>query len=246
MGTLIRLVDSPGRCFARVDLESRDPLLISVAQRGVRIRRTRLGFLGKLMYEEESTSEVARVARAIVQLVPDVVPGDDVRTPVLSAFLRAALAARTLSGFEALLAAARWVEVGLVGDERDRLAIQTVVREVGSVIAQSHMGFSEACLPACQTAVKEIVWLATLEHIRQGPEEPNLVQSLGFGYSQIAFAVPEEYAAEHALAASLLLARDLSRAEEPWFKRWKERFAKCAERSASDAAEFLARLEALP
>lgn len=39
MGKLVRFEDSATGCFARVDLESRDPLFINVAQTGVLVRQ---------------------------------------------------------------------------------------------------------------------------------------------------------------------------------------------------------------
>ncbi|HET8799153.1 MAG TPA: hypothetical protein VFO89_15800, partial [Thermoanaerobaculia bacterium] len=111
------------------------PLWISIAQNGVLIRKSRLGLFGRRVYHESDTFEAARVARVLARLCPLVNRIEGVRTPMLSAFLGAALSARNLTAFEGLLGAARWVEVGRIGNPDDAVRIQQVVYQVGDPLA---------------------------------------------------------------------------------------------------------------
>lgn len=246
MGKLVRHMDSSRGCFARVDFAPGDPLWISIAQNGVLIRRSRLGLFGRRVYGETDTFEAARVARVLATLCPDVSSIEGVHTPMLSAFLAAALSARNLVAFEGLLAAARWVEIGLIGSADDAARIQQVVHQIGSALeasGASPLGFPEELLPLSGAALKEILWLATVAQLQGDADEPKRVEPLAFAYSHIALAVPEQYAEAHAAASALLLADDLSKLDEPWFKAVMERYRPRSSQAATDAAEFLARLQ---
>lgn len=93
MGNIVRFADSGKQCWSRVDLESGEPIFISVAQSGVLVKRSNLGFMGAKLYSESNVYKVAATAQALdLQISISIVP-QNLTNPILRAFTQAALEA---------------------------------------------------------------------------------------------------------------------------------------------------------
>lgn len=73
---------------ATIRLDSGEPCLISVAKNWVRVRKSRLGFLGPLLYDEKDAAETAN---ALALLFPDDLLPPGFTNPILRAFANAVL-----------------------------------------------------------------------------------------------------------------------------------------------------------
>src|SRR5688572_23174058 len=101
MGKLIRFEERHAR-YARVDLESSDPIWISVAQAGVVVKRSRLGFFGRELYNENDLKTVVAHSCELDKLF--LASTEPMADPVLAPFTAAALSARNAAALEVLLA----------------------------------------------------------------------------------------------------------------------------------------------
>ncbi len=70
-------------------LDSSEPCLISVAQAGVRVKKSRWGFLGATLYEERNVHRAAQTAMALDELFSEMKLPVMIRNPVLRAFANA-------------------------------------------------------------------------------------------------------------------------------------------------------------
>jgi hypothetical protein len=71
-------------------LDSGEPCLISVAQTGVRVKKSRFGFFGALLYNETNVYQAARTGIALDELFPTDRLPVTIKSPVLRAFANAA------------------------------------------------------------------------------------------------------------------------------------------------------------
>lgn len=71
-------------------LDSGEPCLISVAQAGVRVRKSRFGFLGAILYNEKNVYLAAKTAMALGRQFPTNIVPVQIKNPVLCAFANAA------------------------------------------------------------------------------------------------------------------------------------------------------------
>ncbi len=76
---------------ATIRLDSGEPCLISVAQSGVLVKKSRFGWLGPVLYNEKVVYQAALTAKALSFLFPDSLLPPGFRNPVLSAFANAVL-----------------------------------------------------------------------------------------------------------------------------------------------------------
>jgi hypothetical protein len=76
---------------ATIRLDSGEPCLISIAQTGVRVKKTRFGFLGPVLYNEENVYRAAATARALSERFPNNLLPAEFSNPVLRAFANAVL-----------------------------------------------------------------------------------------------------------------------------------------------------------
>lgn len=72
-------------CGLTVRLDSGEPCLLSVAQSGVLVKKSRFGLLGAILYNEKNTYLAAKTAMALAAIYPQRLPLEIVN-PVLSAF----------------------------------------------------------------------------------------------------------------------------------------------------------------
>ena len=89
--------DSAAGCFANVRMDNGDPCFISVAQIGVLVKKSKLGFLGAKLYDEKRVYEAAMTAKALAYLYPERLTPADINNPVLNAFTNAVLHCSTLA-----------------------------------------------------------------------------------------------------------------------------------------------------
>lgn len=111
MGTLVRFQDNSAGCFARVDWESGEPAFISIAQTGVLIKRSRLGFFGAKLYDEQDIHDCVATSRVlddeILSRISLIALPADLTSPVLQSFTRLALETKSAAEFCAKIGTAR-------------------------------------------------------------------------------------------------------------------------------------------
>lgn len=64
---LVRFDDSATGCWSRVDLESGEPIWISVARTGIVVKVSRLGFLGAKLFAESDLSKLALICKDLAE-----------------------------------------------------------------------------------------------------------------------------------------------------------------------------------
>ena len=89
MPELLHYSETTG-CGVTLRLDNGEPCLISVAQTGVRVRKTRFGFLGSILFDEKNVYLAARTAMGLHELFPRWMLPVTIKNPVLSAFANAA------------------------------------------------------------------------------------------------------------------------------------------------------------
>jgi hypothetical protein len=77
-------------CGIAIRLNSREPCLISVAQAGVRVRKSRSGFFGAILYNEKNVYLAAKTGLALDRQFPVNLVPVQIKNPVLRAFANAA------------------------------------------------------------------------------------------------------------------------------------------------------------
>ncbi len=88
--------DSRTGCYANIRMENGDPCFVGVAQTGVLVKKSRVGFFGAKLYEEKRTYDAAMTAKALAYLYPDRLTPTNMTNPVLNAFTNAILHCSTL------------------------------------------------------------------------------------------------------------------------------------------------------
>jgi hypothetical protein len=76
-------------CGVTFRLDSGEPCLLSVAQTGVRVKKSRLGFLGAILYHEKNAYQAAKTGMALDSLFPEQKIPLPITNPVLRAFANA-------------------------------------------------------------------------------------------------------------------------------------------------------------
>jgi hypothetical protein len=92
MSKLIYIADTsnqrPGR-GATIRLDSGEPCTVSIAQSGVRVKKSRFGLLGPVLYNEKNIYQAALTAEALSSLFPNNLLPPGINDPVLIAFANA-------------------------------------------------------------------------------------------------------------------------------------------------------------
>lgn len=108
MGRLVRFNDSPGgACWSRVDLDSGEPVWISIAQNGVLVKRSRMGLLGAKLYEEHDIHKCVDVGRVLDSQFAEYQTPPEMTNLMLRSFTQAALEATNAADFCAHIGKAR-------------------------------------------------------------------------------------------------------------------------------------------
>jgi hypothetical protein len=105
MPTILYFADSNlGGRGATIRLDSGEPCLLSIARTSVRVRKSRLGWFGAILYEEKVLYKAAQTAAALNILFPndDVVPRN-IKDSSLRAFMNAILNCSTCAEVATLL-----------------------------------------------------------------------------------------------------------------------------------------------
>jgi hypothetical protein len=95
MGNMVRFADSDRQRWSRVNLENGDPIWISVAQSGVVVKRSNLGFMGPKLYSESDVYKVAMTAQALDAEIATYTVPTSMTNPILRVFTQVALAANS-------------------------------------------------------------------------------------------------------------------------------------------------------
>jgi len=61
MASLVRFGDSAHQCWSRVDLDSGEPIFISLAQGKIVVKRSNIGLMGPKLFQESETGKLARI-----------------------------------------------------------------------------------------------------------------------------------------------------------------------------------------
>ena len=77
------------RCRATFMLDSGEPCVLSVAQTGVRVRKSRYGFMGPILYDEKNVYLAAKTGMTLDALFPERKVPIPIANPVLGAFANA-------------------------------------------------------------------------------------------------------------------------------------------------------------
>jgi hypothetical protein len=89
---ILHFADSPALgCGANVRFENGEPCMLSIAQSGIRVKKSRFGLLGAVLYEEKNAYINAQRTGALAYLFPDKRFPDGISSPNLRAFLNAIL-----------------------------------------------------------------------------------------------------------------------------------------------------------
>src|SRR5258708_37225820 len=78
-------------CGATVRFETGEPCMISIAQSGIWVKKSRFGLLGSVLYSEKDAYINAQRTGALAYLFPDRRFPDGISNPSLRAFLNAIL-----------------------------------------------------------------------------------------------------------------------------------------------------------
>jgi hypothetical protein len=96
-----RKILSPGEfsglalgCGANVRFENGEPCMLSIAQSGIRVKKSRFGLLGAVLYDEANAFINARRTGALAYLFPDTLFPNEISNPNLRAFFNAILHCR--------------------------------------------------------------------------------------------------------------------------------------------------------
>lgn len=108
MGKLLRFADDSKGCWARVDLQSGEPIWISIARTGVLIKVSRLGLFGAKLFEESDLSKIALICQDLSERDSRAVPlPGNMTNPVLRLMTSLALQASSAADLGAIFASAR-------------------------------------------------------------------------------------------------------------------------------------------
>jgi hypothetical protein len=241
MGALIRVREQKAR-YSRVDLESSDPVWISVAQTGVVVKRSRLGLLGTVIYSESNLRHVVAHCRHLDALVHGpAVPFSD---PVLGPYTRAALSARNMGALRALLSVPPLLESSYAL-ERPFQHLQRFVNAHGSFLERAstwHFGYSEDLLHLPPRTIGEMLLVFATAACVRGALAPEIQLAMRLAYGQLALAMPAHLGNEAAAVADRLAHADTSVEREPVWDRVRITISTVFARQADREREFDRRL----
>jgi hypothetical protein len=169
-------------CGITVRLDSGESCLVSVAQTGVLVRKSRCGFFGAILYNEKNVYLAAKTGMALDQQFPTYILPVEIKNPVLRAFANvvwhcptAATVARTLN--EALNTKDAYANDA----KKIEGIISTVVPAYGEIIEKWPLViFPASRLPLPKDEMKTALRLAW--RIRK---EPDLRQSVEVAYAHL-------------------------------------------------------------
>ena len=241
MGKLIRFEEGKAR-YARVDLDSTDPIWISVAQTGVLVKRSRLGFLGTTFDQESSLVTVVAHCRHLDTLLGR--PSVSLSDPVLAPYACAALNSRDLAALSAVLSVPPLLETTYTS-ERHFQVLQRFVNRHGTLLQQTAnatFGFSEKLLPLPSRTIGEMLLIYALAVFARNALTPEVQLTLRFAYGHLALALSPARGAEAATVTERLARGDTSVEQEPAWDRVRRAAPALLESQTEREREFDRRL----
>jgi len=91
MTKLVDFTDNGKACYSIVQMSNGDPCWIGIAQTGILVKKSRLGFLGAKLYEEKNAYKAAMTAKTLSFKYPDDLTPNDMFNPVLQSITNAVL-----------------------------------------------------------------------------------------------------------------------------------------------------------
>lgn len=88
---------------ATIRLDSGEPCIVSIAQSSVRVKKTRLGFFGTLLYQEKDVYKTASTARALSFIYPKNLLPPGFTNPILRVFANAIMHCSTCAEVSVVL-----------------------------------------------------------------------------------------------------------------------------------------------
>jgi hypothetical protein len=83
--------DGKTGCFANILMDDGDPCFISVAHTKVLVKKSNIGMLGEMLFQENEVYKAGNTAKALKFLYPERLTPDGITNPVLNAFTNAVL-----------------------------------------------------------------------------------------------------------------------------------------------------------
>ena len=92
MTELIRFLDDDRKgCWANILMDNGNPCWVGIAQTGVLVKKSKMGWVGAKLYEEKNVYEAAKTAKTLSkQYIDDLTP-DEMRNIVLKSIVNAVL-----------------------------------------------------------------------------------------------------------------------------------------------------------
>jgi hypothetical protein len=224
MGRLVRHEERKAR-YARVDLESGEPVWISVAQAGVIVRQSRLGLIGRKIYSESRLGSVVAHCRHLDAL--KLRPADGVLDPVLAPFTAAAVSARTLRALHALLSVPPLIESSYMAAS-EFAVLQSFANDYSAFLERAskwNFGYSEALLPLPAETIGEMLLVFARAVRARRALNLDVRFAIRFGYGQLALALPSAQGDEAAAIGERLIAGDLTVEQDTAWDRVRGRVA---------------------
>lgn len=69
MGVLVRFRNNSRECWSSIKMENGDPVWISCAQSGVIVKKSKMGIMGKKLYDETNVRKIAETAQNLDRIV---------------------------------------------------------------------------------------------------------------------------------------------------------------------------------
>jgi hypothetical protein len=166
-------------CEITLRLDSGEPCLISVAQSGVLVRKSRFGFVGAILYNEKNVYLAAKTGVALDQQFSTNRVPLQIKNPVLRAFANAAWHCPTATAVARVLNEALSAQSLSQNDAKKiETIVSTVVPAYGGIIEKWPLViFPASHLPLPKEEMKTALRLAW--RIRK---EPNLREFVEFAY----------------------------------------------------------------
>lgn len=89
--TINHFEDTKRRCYANLTMASGEPCLISVAQSGVLIKRSKVGIFGAILYDEKVIHRCVEMANKLGATYPKQIVPHEMHDPLLTCFVNAVL-----------------------------------------------------------------------------------------------------------------------------------------------------------
>ena len=97
---LIRFQDNGIQCWSRVDLDSGEPIYISIAQSGVLVKKSNLGLFGAKLYDEPNANITAIKTKNLYSQIELWTIPEDIQNPILRVFTQTAINCKNVTEYK--------------------------------------------------------------------------------------------------------------------------------------------------